>query len=67
MNSVCKGVPWYYPYFEDETRLDDFKLFGLNVIRLGTMWAGAEPTEGVYNETYIDVLQDIIEVRLILF
>lgn len=35
---------------------------GLNVIRLGSQWAGVEPSPGVYNQTYIQLLDDIIEL-----
>ena len=53
VNSVYKGFPWYWDYLFDDTRLDDLADFGLNVVRLGSMWTGAEPVEGVWNETYI--------------
>ena len=53
VNSVYKGFPWYWDYLLDDTRLDDLADFGLNVVRLGSMWTGAEPVEGVWNETYI--------------
>lgn len=59
-NAVVKGPP-YLPDrlsgFSTNTSLvaDDFwymQRAGLNVLRLGFMWPGAEPERGGYNETY---------------
>jgi endoglycosylceramidase len=33
---------------------------GLNVVRLGVLWSGVEPTRGHYNETYLDQLDTIV-------
>jgi len=33
---------------------------GYNTIRLGATWAGTEPTEGEYNETFLGVVADIV-------
>jgi len=33
---------------------------GVNVLRLGIIWAGWEPTRGAYNISYIQVLRDIV-------
>jgi hypothetical protein len=63
VNSVRKEFPWYYEYLLNDTKLDDLARSGFNVVRLGSMWSGVEPAEGVYNDTYIDILRDIIEVR----
>ena len=61
MNCVQKGYPWYPDYLLNTTRLDDLKQFGLNVVRLGTMWSGVEPNEGEYNATYVAILKQIVE------
>lgn len=61
VNSVRKVFPWYYEYLLNDTRLDQLQAFGMNVVRLGTMWSGVEPENGVYNTTYIDILKTIIE------
>jgi len=61
VNCVRKYYPWYPEYLLQNSRLDDLKRFGMNVVRLGSMWEGAEPVEGVYNETYIDILENIIQ------
>jgi hypothetical protein len=34
--------------------------WGFNGIRLGMMWAGVEPIEDTYNETYLDIMEDLI-------
>ena len=43
MNSVAKGFPWYFDWMLNDTILDDMQRFGFNVVRLGSMWTGAEP------------------------
>ena len=63
VNSVRKDYPWYFPYLLNDTRLDDLEEFGMNIIRLGTMWSGVEPAPGVINETYLGILEEIILAR----
>lgn len=36
------------------------KQTGLNVIRLGVMWPGVEPQRGKYNDTYLQVMKNLI-------
>ena len=43
---------------EDMVNLEDW---GFNIIRLGTEWAGLEPTRGNYNMTYLEVMKEIVE------
>lgn len=67
VNAIVKGVPYVASeIFDIDTSLStkDFitlKSLGVNVIRLGVMWPGVEPTRGVYNTTYLDQTQRIIE------
>lgn len=61
VNSVTKAFPWYANYLFNDTRMDDLEDWGMNIMRLGSMWAGAEPVEGQFNETYINILADIID------
>lgn len=61
VNAVRKRFPWYPEYFLDDTHMDDLAALGMNVVRLGTMWSGVEPAEGYLNETYLDVIQDMIK------
>ena len=41
-------------------RHQQLKEWGFNAIRLGSMWSGVEPVEGQVNETYIDILTEIV-------
>ena len=65
-NVVVKEFPWHPELegFSDGTFSEqDMKLLkslGLNVVRLGFMWPGLEPTRGKYNETYLQVMQHIV-------
>lgn len=38
------------------------KSWGQNVIRLGVMWPGVEPSEGAYNETYLSGMNQLVEL-----
>lgn len=65
-NVAVKGPPWHPTLdgFDDLTSLvaEDFELMrsaGLNVIRLNVAWPGVEPTRGVYNETYLEVMRNL--------
>eukprot|EP00750_Incisomonas_marina_P017671 INCI2329.2.p1 GENE.INCI2329.2~~INCI2329.2.p1 ORF type:complete len:340 (-),score=46.71 INCI2329.2:781-1800(-) len=53
-NRVRKEFPWYYPEMSDPDSgfLEKFSRLGFNVIRLGWMWTGFNPSEGYFNETY---------------
>lgn len=62
-NVVMKEAPWYRPMDwtpgvstfgeQDVKNLHDM---GLNIVRLGHHWAGAEPVRGQYNQTFLDVM-----------
>ncbi|KHN94741.1 Glycoside hydrolase, superfamily [Metarhizium album ARSEF 1941] len=62
-NVVMKDAPWYRPaewvpgvpsFGEQDVR--NMHDLGLNVVRLGHSWAGAEPARGQYNRTFLDVM-----------
>ncbi|RYY86107.1 hypothetical protein EON63_06315 [archaeon] len=68
VNAIVKGFP-YVPA-TDNFNVDislttkDYEALqsmGMNVIRLGTMWKGAEPKQSLYNETYFDQLRLITQ------
>lgn len=66
-NVVVKGFPWYPSRGEwtwDTSfvakDMEVMQELGMNAIRLGTMWPGAEPTRGAYNMTYIAELAAIV-------
>jgi len=61
-NSVMKGDPYYDAEIMNTTRLWLYQQWGFNVVRLGSMWAGAQPVEqGQFNETYISVLEHAVK------
>ena len=63
-NVVAKERPWHAPlewtpgvssFGEKDVRnLHDL---GLNVVRLGHSWAGAEPARGQFNQTFLDIMK----------
>ena len=38
------------------------KDWGFNMIRLGVMWPGLEPTKGEYSSDYLDRIEEIINI-----
>ena len=62
VNRVQKAFPWYFQ--NQIANADEMQLMqklGLNVVRLGYMWSGANPSQGVFNESYIRIVEDIVE------
>ncbi|KJZ70933.1 hypothetical protein HIM_09684 [Hirsutella minnesotensis 3608] len=63
-NVVMKEPPWHRPMQwvpgvssfgeQDAQNLRDL---GLNIVRLGHSWAGAEPVRGQYNQTFLDIMK----------
>ena len=41
--------------------LDNLVDWGFNSIRLGVMWPGVEPIRGEYNDTYLQIIDEIVE------
>ena len=67
-NAVVKGPPWVpmtAMYDEDLSMVaKDFEALmaqGVNAIRLGVMWSGVEPSQGKYNESYLDEVDKIVQ------
>ena len=61
-NRVRKSFPWRFDSHLDENS-DEFSLarrMGLNVVRLGYMWSGVQPSEGEFNITYVEEIKKII-------
>lgn len=68
-NVVFKGTPWipltdkFDPYMSfSEQDMQYLKDWGLNTIRLGLMWPGAEPDAGSYNMTYLKAIEDLVNL-----
>jgi len=61
-NSVMKSRPYYDAQILNATRLRLYQQWGFNAVRLGTMWAGAQPVrQGQFNDTYISVLELVVK------
>lgn len=67
-NVVYKGSPYSPPMFPIDTETsfgeDDMDLiasWGMNNVRLGVLWAGAEPKKGEFNYTYLNTLRKIVD------
>eukprot|EP00164_Ancoracysta_twista_P002135 GFYU01002818.1.p1 GENE.GFYU01002818.1~~GFYU01002818.1.p1 ORF type:complete len:519 (-),score=171.59 GFYU01002818.1:109-1665(-) len=68
MNVVQKGTP-FHPltdkfdpvYSFSQKDIDLLADLGLNVIRLGMMWAGVEPTRGKYDDDYLKLMRQITD------
>ena len=68
-NAIVKGPPWYpdYKSFSNDISMakEDFEIMqkmGNNVLRLGMMWPGVEPSQGEYDEEYLDHISNIVEM-----
>ncbi|XP_013419244.1 endoglycoceramidase [Lingula anatina] len=61
INMVQKGFPWYPATLLNKTKLRDYKNWGFNAVRLGMMWSGLEPQEGVFNTTYANIMSSIVD------
>ena len=44
------------------TRIDEFVSWGFNVVRLGTMWSGVVVAPNKVNDTYLHILETIVEM-----
>lgn len=64
-NVVMKKPPFYRPMewnpgvssFGDQD-VQNLHDLGLNIVRLGHSWTGAEPVRGEYNQTLLDILKE---------
>jgi len=43
-----------------DTEMDNLKLWGFNIVRLGVMWEAVERAPGWYNDTYLDQVESLI-------
>jgi endoglycosylceramidase len=68
-NVVVKGPPWL-PRLDEfdpltslvEKDFEHLQEVGINLLRLGVMWAGAEPARGQYNESYFHEIRRIVDM-----
>ena len=68
VNVVVKGPPWiprtdvFHPTWSFvEKDMEILRDLGMNAIRFGMMWPGAEPERDKYNETYFQIAKEIVD------
>jgi endoglycosylceramidase len=65
INAVRKGEPWTpanpKTNMADPVQLNNLRAWGFNCVRLGVMWSGLFPEKGVVNQTYAQILLDIVD------
>lgn len=68
LNVVMKAPPWHprTDMFDPQLSFADadiamLRSWGLNVVRLGVMWPGVEPQRGQVNQTYIEIMQTVVQ------
>ncbi|KAF5401388.1 Glycoside hydrolase subgroup catalytic core [Paragonimus heterotremus] len=61
-NSVTKRAPWYFSQLTNRTKLQMYKDWGINIIRLGVMWAGVVPEQSVVDEAYLEKIEEIVDL-----
>ena len=70
INAVYKIFPWI-PNIDEEVSwshlnsftqkdIEDLKSWGTNIVRLGVMWPGVNPHQNVYNTTYLDQIENLV-------
>lgn len=58
INVVNKNPPYYYDKLLNKTILNKLAKMGMNIVRLGNMWNGWQPTgPDNINETYANILE----------
>lgn len=67
MNAVYKVAPWHptthgYDSTSTLSEVDAMNLhnWGFNIVRLGVMWPGVEPTQGNYDQDYLKEIETIV-------
>lgn len=66
--NVVYKIPPYIPSQEEfdaqfsltDAEIDQLKSWGFNFVRLGVMWEAVERAPGVYNDTYLDQVEQLI-------
>ena len=62
INAVNKDRPYYYDMLLNKTILNELSGMGMNIVRLGNMWDGWQPTRpNNINETYAKILEQTVK------
>lgn len=62
INMVCKDKSKGYIAGYNREDFEKLRAWGFNVIRLGIIWDGLEPEPEQYNETYLEALEEVIQL-----
>lgn len=62
VNLVCKDKERGYIGNWTRREFHHLRSIGMNVVRLGILWAGLEPDPGRYDESYLDRLEGILRL-----
>ncbi|KAG0226808.1 hypothetical protein BGW42_003347 [Actinomortierella wolfii] len=67
-NMVYKKFPWHHNinsfvpgWSIVDKDIQTMKALNINSVRLGVHWAGVEPVRGQYNQTYLDIMKNIVK------
>jgi hypothetical protein len=67
LNVVVKDAPWhpqtdalFSPQSFMDVDIELLKAWGMNVVRLGIMWPGVEPSRGHINYTYLQIMRSTV-------
>ena len=65
INSVQKNFPWVPDQHPNNlrnlTEIENLQKWGFNAVRLGYMWSGLYPEKGKINQTYVNIMTEIID------
>jgi endoglycosylceramidase len=62
-NVVYKREPYYPPPEEfDESDLEQMRDWGFNFVRLGTIWAGVQPSRDEFDRAYLDRIRELVDL-----
>jgi endoglycosylceramidase len=68
VNVVYKKAPWYPPFFPidsdkslGDADMKELRTWGHNVVRLGVMWPGVEPSRGHIDRGYLNKMKEIVQ------
>lgn len=62
VSAVRKAFPWYWEDFVHNLgTVEQLHQWGINAVRLGWMWSGVQPAAGVFNASYVAIIDGIVE------
>lgn len=62
VNLVCKDKSKGYVEGWDESDFEELSRLGFNLVRLGIIWDGIEPEPGIYDEAYLDRIEELLDL-----